>query len=295
MKYDQLSFIVVLILIICTETTVQSEVLDSIPENFKKKNLVAWCIVPYDSMDRTPEERATMLTELGITRVAYDWREKHVAEFEEEILQYKKHNIEYFAFWNQHPKAFELFEKHGTHPEIWKMVQNPKDFPKNEKIKIAADRLENLAKKTSELGSKLGLYNHGGWEGEPETLVAVCKELKKRGFENVGIVYNFHHAHSRIRDFAVNLELMMPYLLCLNLNGMVNPLDVDEKTHENKILAIGEGIHEKEMIKIVLDSGYDGPIGILGHIETQDVAISLQNNIAGLEKIVNENLRIQLK
>jgi hypothetical protein len=295
MKYNPFSFIVVLIIIICTETTAQSKVLDSIPENFKKKNLVAWCIVPFDAMNRTPEERVAMLNELGITRVAYDWREKHVVEFEEEILQYKKNHIEYFAFWNQHPRAFELFEKHGSHPQIWKMVQNPIGFPENEKIKIAADRLEYLAQKAKGLGSRLGLYNHGGWEGEPETLVAVCKELNKRGFENVGIVYNFHHAHSRIKDFAVNLELMMPYLLCLNLNGMAKPSEVDEKIHKNKILAIGEGIHEKEMIKIVLDSGYDGPIGILGHIETQDVAISLQNNIAGLEKILNENLTIRMK
>jgi hypothetical protein len=56
--------------------------------------LVAWCIVPFDAKKRTPTERAKMLKELGIGRCAYDWRSEHVAEFEEEILQYKKHGIE---------------------------------------------------------------------------------------------------------------------------------------------------------------------------------------------------------
>ena len=30
--------------------------------------------------------------------MAYDWRTQHVKEFEEEILQYKKHGLEFFAF-----------------------------------------------------------------------------------------------------------------------------------------------------------------------------------------------------
>ncbi|MBO65778.1 MAG: hypothetical protein CL509_05810, partial [Actinobacteria bacterium] len=60
-------------------------------DNFAKDKLVAWCIVPFDAKQRGPAERAAMLKRLGLKRVAYDWRAKHVAEFEEEILQYKKH------------------------------------------------------------------------------------------------------------------------------------------------------------------------------------------------------------
>ena len=85
--------------------------------NFAKDQLVAWCIVPFDAAKRGPAARAEMLKRLGLKRVAYDWREQHVKEFEEEILQYKKHGLEFFAFWAVHEKAFALFEKHKMHPQ----------------------------------------------------------------------------------------------------------------------------------------------------------------------------------
>ncbi|HAW98388.1 MAG TPA: hypothetical protein DCX67_07625, partial [Opitutae bacterium] len=81
-------------------------------ENLLRENLVPWCIVPFDASKRNPEERAKMLVRLGLKRSAYDWRAQHVPDFEEEIIQYEKHGIEFFAFWNVHEKAFELFQKH---------------------------------------------------------------------------------------------------------------------------------------------------------------------------------------
>ena len=86
---------------------------------FDRKNLVAWCIVPFDGKNRGPAERAEMVKRLGLSRVAYDWRGNHVATFEQEILEYKKHGIEYFAFWGTHDQAFALFAKYDLHPQIW--------------------------------------------------------------------------------------------------------------------------------------------------------------------------------
>ena len=136
------------------------------------------------------------------------------------------------------------------------------------------------------MGSKFGLYNHGGWGGEPSNLVAVCQAFHARGDTHVGIVYNFHHGHSHIDDFDQVLEEMKPYLLCLNLNGMADPDTVNEKTHENKIIPLGSGKHERAMIETVRESGYVGPIGILGHIAEQDVEKSLRDNLVGLEKLL---------
>ncbi len=48
----------------------------------------------------------------------------------------------------------------------------------------------------------MGLYNHGGWFGEPENQIAIIEHLK---MSNVGIVYNLHHGHDhveRFKDFA---------------------------------------------------------------------------------------------
>jgi len=70
--------------------------------NFHRDRLVAWCIVPFDAKQRGPAERADMVRRLGLARVAYDWRDNHVPTFEDEILQYQRQKIEYFAFWSWH-------------------------------------------------------------------------------------------------------------------------------------------------------------------------------------------------
>ncbi|MBM3869246.1 MAG: sugar phosphate isomerase/epimerase, partial [Verrucomicrobia bacterium] len=90
---------------------------------YETKNLVAWCIVPFDNQKRTPEQRAAMVAKTGLTKVAYDWRKEHVAEFEAEILAYKKHGLDFFAFWSTHDEAFRLFEKHRLSPQIWVMAK----------------------------------------------------------------------------------------------------------------------------------------------------------------------------
>jgi hypothetical protein len=97
----------------------------------------------------------------------------------------------------------------------------------------------------------------------------------------VGIVYNFHHGHGHIDDFSEVLAQMKPYLLCLNLNGM-------NRSGEPKILPIGRGQHEKQMLKAVLAVGYDGPIGILDHRNELDAELSLRENLEGLDKLVGE-------
>jgi hypothetical protein len=66
---------------------------------FAQDNLVAWCIVPFDAKKRNPQQRAEMLDQLGIKRLAYDYRAEHVPSFEEEIETMNKHGIEITAWW----------------------------------------------------------------------------------------------------------------------------------------------------------------------------------------------------
>lgn len=254
-----------------------------VPENFRRENLVAWCIVPFDAKKRGPEERAEMVEGLGLKRVAYDWRTEHVPTFEQEILAYKKHGLEMFAFWGGHEEAFALFEKHKIHPQVWRMFRVPEEQTQEQKVQFAADDLEPFAKRTGEVGCKLALYNHGTWAGEPENLVAVCEELRSRGHEHVGIVYNFHHAHDQVENWAEAFAAMKPYLLCLNLNGM----DRNGDKKGRKILPIGEGEKEREMIRLVIEAGYDGPIGILDHRKETDSAETLQGNLDGLRDLLS--------
>ena len=260
-----------------------------IPENFKKENLVVWCIVPFDARNRGPAERAEMVERLGLKRVAYDWRKKHIPEFEQEILAYKKHGLEYFAFWGWEDSMGELIKKHEITPQIWSMYrgQQPNDGTDAEKTKVVADQFLPDAKKAQSLGLKFGIYNHGGWAGEPKNLVAVCEVLRnEHGLDNVGIVYNFHHGHADIEDFEARFKLVQPYLLCLNINGMVDAESVDPKTHENKVLPLGTGLHEAKMIRVVIDSGYEGPVGVLGHRKDMDAEESVGLNLKGLHDLL---------
>jgi len=257
---------------------------DELPSNLRTDQLAAWCIVPFDSKKRSPAERAGMLDRLGIKRCAYDWRGEHVKEFEEEILQYKKHGIEFFAFWAGHDEAYRLFQKHDIHPQVWRTLKSPDQGSSEQMISSAADSMSGLALRLDKIGCELGLYNHGGWGGEPENLVAVCEELHERGHKNVGIVYNWHHGHGHIGDWKDSLEIMKPYLLCLNLNGMndgANP----------KILDLSHGQHDQFMLKIVIESGYDGPIGILDHRKDLDTAVALRANLEGLGWLLRDYLK----
>jgi sugar phosphate isomerase/epimerase len=259
------------------------------PGNFARESLVAWCVVPFDAKKRSPAERAEMLSELGLKRLAYDWRDEHIETWDEEWRQLQKHDIELTAFWcsssmdpASHPKnklIFEFIKRNQIKTQLWIML------PENELAKItdesqrltqAAQSVREFAKRAAELECQVGIYNHGAWSGRPATLLAIMQKLK--GQENLGIVYNFHHSHEDLEEFPEALERMLPYLLCLNLNGMT--------PGGPKILPLGKGVLDAKIFGWIRDSGYSGPIGILDHRNELDAKLSLQQNLKGLEQLL---------
>ena len=279
---------IVLLVTSCHEGCLGDELSpDSAPANFTKSNLIAWCIVPFDAKQRGPEERAAMVRRLGLRRVAYDWRSEHIPTFESEIQAYQNHGVEFFAFWGWHDDIEPLIQQYGIKPQIWQTCKTIDRGGDEQKIIAAVKRLRPLVEKTRRLGLKLGLYNHGGWGGEPKNMVAVCKRLRS-DFDagHVGIIYNFHHGHAHVEDFQQHLRRMLPYLLCVNLNGMVDLSDPNDPRDANKITTVGAGEHEDEMIHTLIDSGYTGPIGIIGHRREVDVEQVLRDNIKGLDTII---------
>ncbi len=97
----------------------------SVDSIYRKDNLVAWCIVPFDSKKRTPAERAEMLEKLGIKKLAYDYRAEHIPTFDEEMGQLKKHGIELTAWWfptelNEEAKnILAVLERHQLKTQLW--------------------------------------------------------------------------------------------------------------------------------------------------------------------------------
>jgi sugar phosphate isomerase/epimerase len=257
---------------------------------FAPTNLVAWCVVPFDIKKRGPEERAEMLQRLGFTRFAYDWRAEHIPSFDAEVAALQKRHIELTAWWfpaalNDDAKAIlACLERHHLSPQLWvSMFPPPETDPA--KLELAlADALKTLGpicNAAQKLGSQVALYNHNGWFGEPANLVTLVRRLRAAGYANVGIVYNLHHAHPHITDFPGMLRLMQPYLLAFNLNGMVRDGDKLGKM----VLPVGTGDEEVAMIRTLRDSGWAGPIGILGHTE-EDAEVKLGKDLAGLKRIV---------
>lgn len=244
---------------------------------YARSNLVAWCIVPFDAKQRSPEQRAAMLKQIGIKRLAYDWREQHLPTFDREIAALKKHGVELTAVWfpgtlNGDAKLIlAALEKHKLTPQLW-VSAGAND------VEAGANAIRPIAAEAARIGCTVGLYNHGGWFGEPENQLAV---LEKLAMPNVGIVYNLHHGHNDLDRFEQILSRMKPHLLCLNLNGMTAGGDKAGK----KILPIGEGELDRKLMKTIRDSGYRGLIGILNHTD-EDAEGRLLDNIEGLEWLI---------
>lgn len=256
-----------------------------------KENLVAWCIVPYDNINRDAIARATMLKELGISKFAYDWRPEHLENMSKELNVMLQNEIEISSVWFWvDGRGSKLFDKYNEFilavlkdenikTDLWIGVPEEYFGKDNDstKLKRATDLIDYTYKRAKEIGCTISLYNHGGWFGEPKNQVKIIEEL---GYADIGMVYNFHHAHDQIKDFPQNLKLMKSHLRCVNINGM--------NVNGPKILTVGEGEEELRMIKLLISEGYNGPIGIIGHIENVDVKEILEKNLTGVENIKNQ-------
>lgn len=255
------------------------------PSGFKTEELIAWCVVPFDAAKRGPVERAQMLQELGLRHLAYDWREEHVASWDDEASALKEHGIELSAFWctssldpvEANQRIFSFLKKHNLRTELWFMLPEWKLAEikdEAQRLKAAIGVIEALANAASQIDCKVGIYNHGGWSGKPGTLLKLMEGVES---ENVGIVYNLHHAHEDLEGFEQALKKMKPHLYCLNLNGTTKS--------GPKILPIGQGKQDKQLYAAILASGYQGPFGILDHLNEQDAKVSLERNLSGLRRI----------
>ncbi len=259
-------------------------------ELFQPSSRFAWCIVPFDAAKRTPVQRAEMLNKLGIGGLAYDWRAEHIPTFSDEIAACQKYGITITAWWfpgrldANANTILAVLEKHHVRTQLW-VMQSGATPGDNDAAKVIAEaqRLRPIAEAAARIGCTVGLYNHGGWFGEPVNQIAIIKQLNADGLTNIGMVYNQHHGHTHINDFAQTMQLMKPYLYAINLNGM----DRDGDKKGNKIMPLGQGELDLGLLRIIKDSGWQGPIGLLNHTDV-DAEARLKDNVAGLDWLVGQ-------
>ena len=256
---------------------------------FRRGNLVAWCIVPFDDEARSPADRAAMMKRLGIGKYAYDYRAEHVPQFDDEMKAIKAEGIELVGWWfpgelnDEARLILGVLERHGMKPSLWVSGGGgPTSSADEQKARVAAEaaRIRPIAEAANSIGCTVGLYNHGGWFGEPENQIEIIDALRAGDspVTNVGIVYNQHHGHVHAGRFRELLARMKPYLQVLNLNGMF----ADGEARGLKIAPIGTGEQDLELLKIVQEGGFEGPFGILNHTQL-DAEDRLRDNILGLE------------
>lgn len=265
---------------------------------FDADKLAAWCIVPFDAAQRTPETRAKMLSNLGITKLAYDWRDEHIPLFEREWKALQDQGVDLFAFWlpsNTDPaneehveQVFAFLERNRIKTQLWYLpgwftgyenqIEGFGEMTREEQIESISKPIRYVAERAQALGCTVGLYNHGGWFGEPENQIAIIEHL---GMDNVGIVYNFQHGRQHIHRFPEFYPKMKKYLLCINLVGLA---DGDPVT----VTALGDGDIEYELLEMIYESGYTGAISIQNHRADRDAEAALIAERHGLEKMKEE-------
>jgi hypothetical protein len=149
---------------------------------YAKNNLIAWCIVPFDTENRDPAERAALLNELGFTRMAWDWRMEHLPQLSEEISVLRNNDINLTAVWlwldnrssegllDHHDHILNIIAEQGVETTLWVSFDN--DFfaglPDEEKVMKGAWIIDKVHSRAAGSGSRVALYNHGDWFGEPE-------------------------------------------------------------------------------------------------------------------------------
>jgi hypothetical protein len=250
-------------------------------------DLVAWCIVPFDNQSRTPEERVAMLQELGFTRYAYDWRTEHLDTTAHELRLARDAGLDVTAVWmwidgrNDRPgqlspdneRLLAAVQEAGVATQIWLGFDGGffEGLDDAGKVARGAEMVDYVADRAADIDCRVALYNHGGWFGEPENQIRIIDSLPGR---DLGLVYNFHHGHEHIGRFDRLVDDMMPYLWVVNLDGM--------RPEGPKILPFGSGTHEWAMLQRLLDAGFTGPFGVLGHVDDADVKVILEGNLRGL-------------
>ena len=283
MKYSVIVIFIVSVLFAASCTEAKKEYIIDI------ENIYAWCIVPYDSENRSPEERISMLNDLGIKKYAYDWREKHLVDMAAELKLAKQSDIDVVAVWvwiddtqdsvgrlnSANEKVFDIIEEVDYNGQIWVSFDANffENLPDTLAVQKGAEMIGFLSDRAKSLDCKVALYNHGDWFGEPVNQVKIMKALPDK---DLGIIYNFHHAHEQIETFPEIVDTMLPHLWGVNLNGL--------RKEGPKILTIGKGNYEMEMIQLLKEKGYNGDFGILGHVEDADVEVILRANLNGLKK-----------
>ena len=276
-------------------TAAEPQTSSKTPDPFAQGNLHAWAYEEYDSVQRTPDERAQVLQQLGISRAGYIARDPaRVAEFEAYVIAYQKYGIQLVAAWTPlhtdkpldepHVRTFlDVVRRHNLKLQWWFTLEHMEEHQEGERIERAAAQIRQLIPAAKSISCDLVLYGHGRdhWFTQIENQIAVIERVKRDApSARLGIVYNFHQSHAQMDRLKDVFPRLKPYLSAVNLDGM--------RAEGPQIITLGQGDREAGMIKIIRESGWTGCVGIISHNRKVDARVSLQQNLEGLRAVLEQ-------
>jgi azurin len=141
-----------------------------------------------------------------------------------------------------------------------------------QRVDQEAGRISRIVELASPYGCPVELYNHNNWFGQTDNEIAVIERLGQKNITGVGMVYNFSHGHWDIDDFAAKWKRMQPYVVAVNVSGMVK---------SEKLIPPSQGDYELPMLRVIQQSGWAGPIGLIAE-QGGDAEVTLGNGLRGL-------------
>ena len=256
-----------------------------------------------------------MLHSVGLTKIIWDWRDEHIDTFDAELDALRQHHIELAGMWTPSPMpAFEEPDyssrfgvvstriktliteaaRRGHTPDLWTQIafggpgtpSAPSEQVHGAEVVRAADHLTGLVRLARGHGMCVVLTNHGGWAGEPRTLVDIVSELARRGLGNVGIGFRLQHAHHLIADLDHHLATMSEHLVAVMLSGA----DAGAELTGRVILPFGAGSRDRWVTHALLESGWQGQL-VVHAVGNDDSEARLLDSLEGWEWAVDRFLR----
>jgi len=139
----------------------------------------------------------------------------------------------------------------------------------DEQIKLAADGLRGLSEYAANHELNVIVENHGGLSSNGQWLAGVIKEVD---LPNCGTLPDFGNFPPEANIYN-SVEMMMPYAKAVSAKSY----DFDEKGNETKI-------DYYRMMKIVLDAGYHGYVGI----EYEGERLSENDGISATKRLLEK-------
>lgn len=256
-----------------------------------------------------------MLRAIGLTKIIWDWRDEHVDTFEAELDALRKNQIELSGIWTpspmpaheepEYPSRFGVVSariktliteaaRRGHTPDLWTQIAfggpgTPSALSEQAhraEVMRAADHLTGLARLARGHGMCVVLTNHGGWAGEPRTLVDIVTELVRRGLANVGIGFRLQHAHHLIADLDHHIATMREHLVAVMLSGA----DAGAELTGRVILPFGAGSRDRWVTHALLESGWQGQL-VVHAVGNDDSEARLLDSLEGWGWAVDRFLR----